>query len=322
MSYRVRGYIAIVFVTLVWAVNYLFVKYLSLFFDGETQNGWRYAASALFLVGLSMWRGRWPVRCWRDARQILLPVVPNLMFQIAWTHSLYFLYPGMSALLAQAIIVFSAIVAYLLLPDERPVIRSPRYLAGVVLLIAGSTGIVLANAQLDRPVLLAGVVLSLISCFGWALYSVAIRHVVARIDPISAFTGVNVISAVVLLGFAAGTADVTAPVRAGWLPNLVLIASGMVSVGVAHTLYFYSIRILGVAICSVIILSSPVVTLGLSAFFFGESMTPVQLASGALLLVGALVATLAGSVREPECEVAAAHQTGRVTGKADACLAG
>lgn len=299
MSPRARGYLALLVATLVWSAPHLSVRYLTRDFDGNTQNAYRFLAAALFLLGLAFFRGRWPFRSRHKALLLLVPAVPCVLYQISWVQALYHIYPGMAALLSQTILLFSAGLAYVFIPGERPIIRSRPYLAGAAMLLVGSAGMVLASRQVDRAPLLVGVTLTLASCLAWAVYSIAIERVVRTADPVESFTGVSVYAAVALVALAWFSGDLAAPLRAPAAANFVLIASGVACIGLGQAMYFYSIRALGVAICSVVILTTPVFTALLSRVLYGEAMTAAQAQFGIVLVAGALVATLFRRARPP-----------------------
>jgi drug/metabolite transporter (DMT)-like permease len=58
----------------------------------------------------------------------------------------------------------------------------------------------------------------------------------------------------------------------------------------AHVLYYVAIREIGVALAQSLQLLSPLVALGLSGIIFHERLTPPQLISAAILLIGAFLA--------------------------------
>jgi drug/metabolite transporter (DMT)-like permease len=66
-----------------------------------------------------------------------------------------------------------------------------------------------------------------------------------------------------------------------------LALSGIIGIGLGHTFYYISIERLGVAVSSGVIQLQPILVSIASMFLFGEVMTPVQWACGALAISGA-----------------------------------
>lgn len=64
-----------------------------------------------------------------------------------------------------------------------------------------------------------------------------------------------------------------------------MVVSGITLIGLAHTLYFYAIKRLGVSICATMMLTTPQGTAVLSRWMFGERLTTGQWAGGALTLL-------------------------------------
>ncbi|MBV9462662.1 MAG: DMT family transporter, partial [Verrucomicrobiae bacterium] len=103
----------------------------------------------------------------------------------------------------------------------------------------------------------------------------------------------------ILSGFSGGLGSVRS---ASWQANTVMVVSAVFAIGLAHPLYYYSLRVLGVTVCQVILLTTPIFTILASGVFFGEKLTLVQAVFGALLLGGGAVAVLA---REPQADLPA-----------------
>jgi drug/metabolite transporter (DMT)-like permease len=55
---------------------------------------------------------------------------------------------------------------------------------------------------------------------------------------------------------------------------------------VAHTLYFYAIKQLGVSVCATLMLTTPLGAMALSRWMFGERLAGGQLVGGLMLLTG------------------------------------
>jgi drug/metabolite transporter (DMT)-like permease len=73
--------------------------------------------------------------------------------------------------------------------------------------------------------------------------------------------------------------------------NWILIVSAVICISIAHILYYVAIREIGVALSQTLQLLCPAGALALSAWIFGERLSPGQLWSAATLLFGAFLAT-------------------------------
>ena len=73
--------------------------------------------------------------------------------------------------------------------------------------------------------------------------------------------------------------------------NWILIGSAVLCITLAHVLYYFAIREIGVALSQTLQLLSPLGALALSAWIFNERLSPAQLSCAAVLLFGAFLAT-------------------------------
>src|SRR6266566_4998541 len=80
------------------------------------------------------------------------------------------------------------------------------------------------------------------------------------------------------------------PIHTGAQANLVLIVSAVSCITLAHVLYYVAIHQIGVALAQTFQLLCPAIAMALSAWIFHEQLTPAQLWSAAVLLLGAFLA--------------------------------
>jgi drug/metabolite transporter (DMT)-like permease len=72
-----------------------------------------------------------------------------------------------------------------------------------------------------------------------------------------------------------------------WVP---LVGVGIVSTAIALQAFYAGARRIGAAQASLVSTVEPIYTIILAAVLFGERLTPIQLAGGALVIVGVLIA--------------------------------
>lgn len=80
-----------------------------------------------------------------------------------------------------------------------------------------------------------------------------------------------------------------------WIP---LIGVGIVSTAIALQTFYAGARRIGAAQASLVSTVEPIYTIVLAAILFGESLTPVQLVGGALVIIGVVIAQTARSRSE------------------------
>src|SRR5438045_4511869 len=83
---------------------------------------------------------------------------------------------------------------------------------------------------------------------------------------------------------------IATPIHVGANVNWILIISAITCITLAHVLYYVAIHEIGVALAQSLQLLCPLAALGLSAIIFHERLTPAQLISAGILLVGAFLA--------------------------------
>jgi drug/metabolite transporter (DMT)-like permease len=310
MSDRQKGILALAIVLVAWCLSSVFVKYLLREgYDAHTQNFYRYAAGTLAVLPFLAQRVRQrEVKLNRRLLWLLLlTTLPNVIHQISWTVSLNWINPGLASFLNKSSVLFAALLAFLLYPDERWLFRSGRFLTGLALTIFGTIGLATLRGDLDRMEANLGVGLVLIAAVSWAAYSVAAKRPTAEVGSTVAFGIVGVYTTGVMFVVALGWGHLGRWNDVPWHVNAIMIGSGVLCIGVAHTLYYYAMRVLTVSVCATMLLTTPLGTLLISRGLFGEQMTGGQLVSGLLLIAGALLTLFAKKV-QPSPEVARATE--------------
>jgi drug/metabolite transporter (DMT)-like permease len=197
------------------------------------------------------------------------------------------------SLLALLVYTFPTIVtiAAIALGRERASRRTTAALAlasaGLVLVLAGGSG------ALDP----AGVALGLGAAVVYSVYILASEGVAARIGPLALSTLVctGAASSLTLGGIASGDLqpERVTPAGAGWLALIALVST----VG-AIGLFFAGLRHVGPTAASILSTLEPVVTVALAIVAFGDSLGPVPLAGGMLVLSAVVAMRIPARRRE------------------------
>jgi drug/metabolite transporter (DMT)-like permease len=257
--------------------------------DGWTANGWRYGFSALIwlpaiLIGLS--RRRLPKGLWRMA---LVPAAFNTAAQVCFGIAPYYIDPGLMTFSLRLQIVFVTIGAIIMFPAERRVIRSGGYLTGIGLVVAGTCITLMANPEGLGGGTATGVMLAIGAGLLYGAYALSVRKCLHGVNPITAFAAISIYTAAGMIGLmfifgAESGADVLG-LRGGQIT--LLLVSSLIGIGIGHTLYFYSIGRLGLAVSTGVVQLQPITVSVASLFVFGEKLTPIQWTSGLIAITGA-----------------------------------
>lgn len=257
--------------------------------DGWTANGWRYGFSALIwlpaiIFGLA--RKRLPPGIWKMA---LIPAAFNTAAQVCFGLAPYYIDPGLMTFSLRLQIVFVTIGALLMFPAERRVIKSAGYLTGIGLVVVGTCITLIANPNGLGGGTATGVGLAIGAGLLYGAYALSVRKCLHGVNPITAFAAISVYTAVgmvaLMLPFGARSGGVVLDLDSKSIGLLAL--SSLIGIGLGHTLYFYSIGRLGLAVSTGVVQLQPITVSISSLFVFGEKLTPIQWASGIVAITGA-----------------------------------
>jgi drug/metabolite transporter (DMT)-like permease len=285
------GVLTIAMTLLGWSSIPLFLRYFSEHLDPWTSNGWRYGASALFwapvLIVIAV-RGRWPAGLWRAA---LVPGTINVCGQICFVWAHYQIEPGLLTFGLRTQIIFAAVGAYLLFPQERAVIRTPSYLLGAGLVLLGTSGSVWLSPQAIDWTRLSGVGLAVASGGLFSCYALSVRKYMPGVHSVVAFAAISQLTAAVMvilmlfLGerFGASAWDLDRE-QFVWL-----LMSALIGIALGHVFYYMSIARLGVAVSAGVLQLQPFLVAIASYLMFGEVLRVGQWLSGGVAVGGALL---------------------------------
>jgi drug/metabolite transporter (DMT)-like permease len=287
-----RGYSAVFATIAIWSVPSLFQFYLNRFYDPWSQNFYRYAVACLAIIPFVLLQfGREPKIDLRAVMACLVPCLPNVVHQITQVVALFYMGPGVYAIFIRSSVIFTALLALALFPEERSVIRQWQFQVGTLFGLAGAFGVIWfqSNGQ-DRHIALPGLFIAFTASLCWALYASLMKRPSARLGPIRSFGIVSIITSTLLFPLTLAFGNIATPLQVTAHVNLILIISAVTCITLAHVLYYVAIREIGVALSQSLQLLCPMGALGLSALIFHERLTQAQLISAAILLIGAFLA--------------------------------
>lgn len=291
-----RGRLALGAAVLIWSTPPIFQFWLARTFDPWTQNFYRYAAGFVSMAPLWMW-ALWssPRRMGRrDWIGCAVAAFPNGVHQVAQTMAVVLLWPGLYALLGRTSVILTAVLAVVFFADERWIARSWKFQLGTAMALLGVAGLVWQpGPTMVSEGFFAGLLLALAAAAGWAVYGVMVKKFTAHAGPTLGFGAIGLWTTLLLLPPMFLYGDAAAVLRVDAWTNFVLFASGVISIGLGHWLYYIGIRELGAAPSQSALLLCPLGTMVLSAFMVGEKFSLEQVLAGSVLLVGAFLALAA-----------------------------
>jgi drug/metabolite transporter (DMT)-like permease len=300
------GAVIIVLTLVGWSSVPLFLRHFAGMIDPWTSNGWRYGFSALvwlpvlIVVGA---RSGLPPRLWKAA---LVPSVINAAGQTCFTWAHYRIDPGLLTFGLRTQLLFVAVGAWIMFPRERAIIRTPGYIAGALLLIAGMTAVILLDAPANgehvtststgaewgtRAAYVAGIALALGSGMLFAGYGLAVRKYMEGVNSVLAFSAICQMTAVILVilmllfgeQMGATALDLAAD------QFLYLLLSALIGIAIGHVFYYMAIARLGVAVSSGVLQLQPFLVALASMILFDEVLSRGQWGGGCVAVSGAML---------------------------------
>lgn len=280
-----------------WGIVPLFMKYLTAFMDAWTMNMYRYAVAALIYLPFIIHFGR----CGRLTRRLfiasLFPTIINVLGQILWAMSPYYLKPGLIGIFIKTSIIWSTAGSLVFFADERPLARRFGFWIGI--LLSAACVVAMSAAALDHgrggpgEMTVTGLAVILVCAVFWGLYPVSVKLAFPDTDPRLSFGLICVNTAVILA--AAGMIMGRPAVIIGLDVKAVaiLVSSAVIGIALSHLTYCYALNTIGVIMATNINMITPFYTLILSGLIFGEIITPAKLIFGTGIIAGAVILTIA-----------------------------
>lgn len=261
----------------------VFLKFLALRLDGWTVNGVRYSIAALFWAPWVLGRGRGRLQVLFASA--LPAALVNMCGQTCWALSAYHNDAGVMSFMARLSFAFTVLFSYLLLPGERPLLRSRRFWISLAAISVGMLVFYRAGALRGRTSAL-GMALLLATSVCWGMYSVLVRRRMSAYPPWLSFGVVSLITAPGLLGMLCAFGDwrvLREVPRSDWV---LLISAALVGITFGHALLYRAIRALGAVATEGGLLAMPFATAAMAALALGEQMSAGQWAGGVIVLAG------------------------------------
>ena len=267
----------------IWAINFVVVKYATHIFNPVAFTGLRVGTAAAFLVAFAFARGGFTLSRHDVVRLLFLGVIGNGLYQLFFIHGVARTRAGNAALIVGAAPAFIALVA-----RARGLERVKRMtLAGIALSVLG-VGLVIAGsaASTNGQATILGAVLVFLGVLCWTVYTILMQPYTKRIDVIQ-LSAVTMVGGAVPLLIASMPAliatDWSSVGAGGWLA---LFYSSVISMGVAYFFWYRGLRVLGPTRSAVYTNLQPIVALLVAWAFLGEIPTTFQGIGAVTIIAG------------------------------------
>ena len=278
---------ALLFVVLIWGVNFPVIKVPLEVMPPFAANVFRFLASVLFLGVFYAVRAQGPLFAPLRAyprRIISLGLLGHVAYQVCFITGVHWTTAGSAALIMASSPLWTALVSRLRGYEDLPLAGW-----GGLLLSLGGTGLVVATGADLTGGTLAGNVVMLAAAAFWGIYTAFNTAIVEDVSPAGfAFLSILVaLPALILLGIP--YFDAVEWDAVGLVEWTALVFSGGFSTGIAYLIWAAAVKNVGPSHTAVYSNLVPFVALVGGAVLLDETVVPTQMAGG-LFIVGGLVA--------------------------------
>lgn len=267
----------------IWAINFVVVKYATHVFNPVAFTGLRVATAAAFLVPVAYARGGFALSRRDVVRLLFLGVIGNGLYQLFFIHGVARTRAGNAALIVAAVPAFIALAA-----RARGLERVKRMtVAGIALSMVGVGLVIVGSAKpTNGEVTFLGSVLVFFGVLCWTFYTIMLQPYTKRLDVIQ-LSAVTMVGGAVPLLIASTPAliatDWSAVGVGGWAA---LFYSSVISMGVAYLFWYRGLRVLGPTRSAVYTNLQPIVALAVAWMFLGEIPTIFQGVGAVTIIAG------------------------------------
>lgn len=282
-----KGFIAISVTIVAWSIGIVLIKLLSNYFSVNVQNFFRYSSATLILVVISRLNLRisFSKQC---ILEVLIAAVLVFLFQVLAVTGLYMTTSTIASILLKLNVVFTSILAYIFFEEERKIISSKAFILGIILASIGVIGFSIKDIH-SSIVLDIGAVLTAFSSLVWSLYTIVVKRLVVRNDPLVMTTIVYSIASILFLPLAFTEDLVSQIIGAPFEIIIILTISGILSVGIGNWMNFIAIKDVGVSLPAVLQLLVPVLVGVFSYLILCEEISLRTVVFGFMVILGCLL---------------------------------
>ena len=292
---RSIGIAALLALIVCWAFVPVLLRDLADSLDAWTANGIRYPLSAI-LYWPVLWRASrrtdstdQPVLNFSLLRACMIPALCSTFGQFVWALAHYYLQASQIGFLIRATTIVAITGAMILFPDERRLLREPRFYVGAWLAIGGFIALSLFGGTAVGSANTTGLGIMFLCSLFFGLYIVSVRKCIPDVNPILAFAIVAQICSVVLVIAMLVKGDYSVIMLLSPRDWTLLVASSLLGIGFGHVLLYIAVVRLGASVTTTCQSVMPFLTAAIASVMLGEQLTPAQWLSGCVIVVGAII---------------------------------
>ena len=275
--------IGLLFLVVVWGLNFVVVKWALEVFEPLGFNALRHVIAAVFLVVVIIIRGgvRLPAR--GDLpRIVFLGIAGIFLYQMIFVVGLQWTRAGNASLMLALVPLF------LLAMEAFRGERNPRAWLGAIVSLAGVALVSGSSLQMEGTETLYGDLLLIVAAGVWAVYTIAGQPLLNRYGPLPPTTWSLCVGAFGLM-----VIGLPSVIRQDWsvvgpMAWAGVFFSSILSLGIAYLLWYRGVQVLGGSRTAIIANLAPLVALSAGALLLGERLTPWS-ALGAAMVVGGVI---------------------------------
>jgi drug/metabolite transporter (DMT)-like permease len=279
-------------VVLCWGLNFSALKFAISEVDQVVFNAVRYAAATLAVFALA-----WVLRAWQPMRRrdvfaaIALGLLGSCIYQLSFVWGLSKTTAGHSSVLVATAPIWVALVTGL--RGERVNLRTWSGLGlaflGVVLLVGGGDHGEAGGMETRQQLIGDLITVAAASC--WGIYMALSRPILQRCSPVQ-FNAISMATGTLGLAIVATTRFTPDQAAQFARPVVLLLVlfSGVISIGLAQTIWSYGIKRTNAVYVGNYQNMVPLAAVVIAMFWFGEAWNLTQAAGGVVILAGVWVA--------------------------------
>jgi drug/metabolite transporter (DMT)-like permease len=264
----------------------------------------RFGVASAVLVPLALWRGGLAKLARRSWWTLLLMATAGVgLYYIGFNLALHYTTASQGALVQSSIPAITAIMAVIWLRERLP----PRRIVGIALAMAGVI-LVVARGSSDGGARdpLIGNLLMFGTVLAWGVYTMLAKRV-AKLDPILVVTAVSVLGGLLLIPAALVEGRLGVAMRIS-LPNWgrIVYLGALASAG-GYLFYNRALRDLEASQVGTFVNLVPVIGVVSGVVVLGETITPLALLGGALVIGGVWISSFQAAASPAPSDMA--HRT-------------
>lgn len=287
-----------------WIVNALRYSSAPLFWFPFVAMRWRKAMSGKVdspaFAGTPFRSGVW--------KAALVPTFFNLVTQTCWGAAGMYAEANLIGFVSRLAFPFTVLYSFLLFPGERRLARTPAFWIGAIGSIVGLVFLSVDKISGSHPggTTVSGFLLLFFMVISWGGYSVSVKKLMSGYSSILSFWVISTYTTLGLLFLMYLFGDFRSFQAMDLRAWAVLSVSSLVGVTFWHVMYYRALKGVGAIVADGVLMVSPFLTVGGSAYLIGEKLTVPEAIGGSVLVASGILLVVAharvtgGAVVVPE----------------------